>query len=91
VLLEIVVGENWTCGEKASKKKSGQENSVSLSLCICLCVSVSFSLSCGGFLFCRLMEAVQKNEMIGEKVSRFSGFRGWTCMIGERFSEREYQ
>lgn len=74
LLLEIVVGENWTCGEKASKKKSGQENSVSLSLCICLCVSVSFSLSlsCGGFLFCRLMEVVQKNEVIGEKVSRFS-------------------
>jgi hypothetical protein len=23
VLLEIVVGENWTCGEKASNKKSG--------------------------------------------------------------------
>ncbi len=90
MLLEIVVGENWTCGEKASNKKSkksGQKNSVSL----CLCISGSFSLSCGGFLFCRLMEAVQKNEMIGEQVSRFSGFRGWSCMIGERFCEREYQ
>ncbi len=36
MLLEIVVGENWTCGEKGSKKKSGQKNSVSLYLFIFL-------------------------------------------------------
>ncbi len=48
---------------------------LSLYLCISLSLSLSLSLSCGGFLFCRLMEAVQKNEMIGEEVSRFSGFQ----------------
>jgi hypothetical protein len=49
--------------------------SVSISVSLYFSLSLSLSLSCGGFLFCRLMEAVQKNEMIGEEVSRFSGFQ----------------
>jgi hypothetical protein len=78
------------------RRESKQEKfcisfSLYLSLYLCISLSLSLSLSCGGFLFCRLMEAVQKNEMIGEEVSRFSGFRGWSCMIGESFCEREYQ